>query len=208
MDRYGALRTVLGGVLAWLAVPITTVAAQDGAWQVTATAAQSWFSGGLDDTTTTDGNYTLAPRIAWGLTADRALGKVRLGLGVSYVSSHVQVSNDQVTIVEGTLDVSRVGVAALVTVPLARLGSAGGAVSLAAGPALGIWSLTDQDTRTRFGGIATLQVAAPLTPSWQLLASIGETVSGSPFNADDLPGFFEATTLWATAVGLGVRYAF
>ncbi len=98
--------------------------------------------------------------------------------------------------------------AALVTVPLARLGSDGAALNLSAGPVLGLWSLTDADTRTRFGGTASLQLAAPITPSWQLLATLGGSVSGSPFNATDVPDFFDTTTLWATGAGLGIQYAF
>ncbi len=208
MSRSGTWRAVLGGMILVLAMPAASLAGQAGAWHLTATAAQTWFSGGLDDTTSTEGSWSLAPKISWGLAADRSVGKIRLGLGVSYVSSNVRVSDDQVTLIEGTIDVRQVGLAALVTVPLLRLGQAGAAVNLSAGPVLGIWSLTDADTRTRIGGTATLQLAAPITPSWQLLATLGGSVSGSPFNAADVPDFFETTTLWASEAGFGVQYAF
>jgi hypothetical protein len=189
-------------------IPAATLAGQAPSWRVTATAAQTWFGGGLDDTTTTEGNWGLTPKLTWGLAADRAMGKVRVGLGLSYVSTHVQVSDEQVTLIEGTLDLRQVGVAAFVTVPLLRLGGEGAAIDLSAGPVLGIWSLTDADARTRLGGAATLQVSAPLAPSWLLLATLGGSVSGSPFDTGDIPDFFEATTLWAAAAGLGIRYAF
>ena len=208
MVRRGKWKAVLGGMIVVLAVPAASLTGQEGAWHLTATAAQTWFSGGLADTTTTDGNWGLAPKVTWGITADRAVGKVRLGLGLSYVSSHVQVSGEQVTLIESTLDVRQVGIAALVTVPLIRLGGAGAAVRLSAGPMLGVWSLTDADARTRVGGTATLQLTAPITTSWHLLATLGGSVSGSPFNPDDVPDFFETTTLWATAAGLGIQYAF
>lgn len=208
MGRCGNWKWLLGGTILLLAIPAATLAGQEQAWRVTATAAQTWFSGGLNDTTTTEGTWGLAPRVTWGLAADHAAGRIRVGLGLSYVSSHIQVSDDQVTLIEGTLDLSQVGVAAFVTVPLVRLGGEGGAIDLSAGPVLGIWSLTDTDARTRLGGAATLQVTAPLAPGWRLLATLGGSVSGSPFNTSDLPDFFEATTLWSAAAGLGMRYAF
>jgi hypothetical protein len=200
--------SLLRGTIVLLAIPAATLAGQEQTWRVSATAAQTWFSGGLDDTTTIEGDWGLTPRVTWGLAADRAVGKVRIGLGLSYVSTHIQVSDERVTLIEGTLDLSRVGMAAFVTVPLLRLGGEGAVIDLSAGPVLGIWSLTDADTRTRVGGAAALQVTAPLTPSWLLLATLGGSVSGSPFGASDLPDYFEATTLWATAAGLGIRYAF
>ncbi|MEZ4412153.1 MAG: hypothetical protein R2910_04120 [Gemmatimonadales bacterium] len=208
MGRRGNWKSLLRGMIVLLAIPAATLTGQEETWRVTATAAQTWFSGGLDDTSTTEGHWSLTPKVTWGLTADRAVGKVRLGLGLSYVSSHVQVSDAQVTLIENTLDVSQIGVAALVTVPLARLGKAGAAINLSAGPVLGIWSLTDSDSRTRIGGTATLQLTAPVTPSWHLLATLGGSLSGSPFNTSEVPDSFEATTLWATAAGLGMQYAF
>ncbi len=200
--------SVLGGVLAFLALPAAGLAGQEGAWHLTATAAQTWFSGGLDDTTTTDGKWSLAPKMTWGISADRAVGTIRIGLGLSYLSSNLHLASDPITITENTLDIAQWGVSALVTVPLLRLGTAGAAVHLSAGPVLGIWAITEEDSRTRFGGTATLQVTAPLASSWHLLATLGGTVSGSPFNTDDLPPEFETTTLWASRVGLGVQYAF
>jgi hypothetical protein len=208
MGRCGSWKSLLCGTIVLLTIPAATLAAQEQPWRVTATAAQSWFSGGLNDSTTIEGNWSLTPKVTWGLAADRAVGKVRVGLGLSYVSSHIQVSDEQITLIEGTLDLSEVGVAAFVTVPLVRLGREGAGIDFSAGPVLSVWSLTDADTRTRLGGTAALQVTAPLTPSWRLLATLGGSVSGSPLNTSDLPDFFEATTLWATAAGLGIRHAF
>jgi len=208
MGRCGSWKSLLRGMIVLLTIPAATLAGQEQTWRVTATAAQAWFSGGLDDTTTTQGNWALTPNVTWGVAADRAVGKVRVGLGLSYTSSHVQVSDDQVTLIEGTLDLSQVGVAAFMTVPLVRLGSEGAAIDLSAGPVLGIWSLTDADARTRIGGAARLQLTAPLAPSWHLLATVGGSVAGSPFGTSDLPDPFEATTLWATTAGLGMQYAF
>ncbi|HMU61619.1 MAG TPA: hypothetical protein PKA66_07545 [Gemmatimonadales bacterium] len=208
MGRCETWKSLLRGTLVLLSIPTATLAGQGQTWHVTATASQTWFSGGLDDTTASEGTWGLTPKLTWGLAADRELGKVRVGLGLSYISSHIQVSDEQVTLIEGTLDLREVGVAAFVTVPLVRLASEGASIDLLAGPVLGIWSLTDADTRMRIGGAATLQVTAPLTPTWLLLATLGGSVSGSPFDTSDLPDFFEATTLWATTAGLGVRHAF
>lgn len=199
---------MVGTMLVWLAVPCASLAAQGGAWHLRATATQSWFSGGLEDTTTAEADWSLAPKVAWGVAVDRSFGAVRLGLGLSYLSSNLQLAGDGITITESTLDIAQWSVAALVTVPLVRLGEAGAAVSIAGGPVLGVWTLTGEDTRTRAGGTAMVQVTAPLGQAWHLLAIIGGSVSGSPFNPADLPAEFETTTLWGSGVGLGVQYDF
>lgn len=182
--------------------------AQERAWQVSAGASQTWFSGGMTDTTSTDLSYTLTPTVTWAVSADRTVGDFRLGIGLSYLSANLRLSGPDVELVDRSLEAREWAVAALVTMPLLRVGNKGAGLSLSAGPALGLWTITGLDSRTTIGGVATLHFAAPITESWRLVASGGGSVSGSPFEATDLPAEFEPSTLWGGQVGLGVQYAF
>jgi hypothetical protein len=197
---------MLACLLVGLAFPAGGVAAQEPRWGVTSGASQTWFSGGLRDDSPGAADYTLSPTVAWGLSGDRALGKVRLGLGVSYLSTGLQVSGTGITISDETLGATEWGVAALVGIPLLRLGGGDADVTLSTGPTVGFWSLTGADSRSVVGGTAILRFAAPVTPAWRLLVTVGGRVSGSPFLPSDLPAGFELSTLWGAQVGVGVRY--
>jgi hypothetical protein len=201
-------RAVFAALVVAATVLASGLAAQERGWRVTAAAGQTWFSGGLLDTTSTDIDYTLAPTVTWAMSADHPLGRVRLGVGLSYLSTSIQASGPALMIVDPTVDVRQWAISALVTVPLLHIGKGGAGFSLAAGPALGFWSITGSADRTTIGGIAAVEFTAPITADWGLLASGGGSLSGSPFEASDLPVEFEPSTLWSGQVGLGVRYAF
>jgi hypothetical protein len=197
---------MLASLVVVLSLPAAGLAAQETPWGLTAGASQTWFSGGLRDTSPGAADYTLSPTVAWGVAADHALGAVRLGLGVSYLSTGLQVSGTGVTISDESLGATEWGVAALVTVPVLRVGDRGAGLTLSAGPAVGFWSLTDADSRSVIEGTALLRFAAAVTPAWRLLVSVGGRVSASPFLTSEVPAEFETSTLWATQVGIGVRY--
>lgn len=200
------------GALVWSIVGATSLApglaAQERDWQLSASAGQTWFNGGMTDTTSTDLSYTLSPTVTWAVSADRTVGDFRLGIGLSYLSANFTLRGPDVELVDLTLDVREWAIAALVTVPLLQVGKGGAGFSLSAGPALGFWTITGLDSRTTIGGIAALQFAAPISEGWRLVASGGGSVSESPFEATDLPAEFEPSTLWGGQVGLGVQYAF
>jgi hypothetical protein len=184
------------------------LAAQATSWTLSAGAGQTWFSGGMADTTSTALSYTLTPTITWAVAADHRVGDFRLGLGLSYLSANLKLSGPDVELVDRSLDAREWAIAALVSVPVLRVGKGGAGFSLSAGPALGSWTITGLDGRTTIGGVAALQFAAPITEGWRLVASGGGSVSESPFEAADLPVEFEPSTLWSGRVGLGVQHAF
>ncbi len=183
-----------------------SLAGQASAWRVTGAGSQSWFSGGVKDTSYAGLEYQLRPTVAWSVGADHSLGKLRLGAGVSYLSTNFQAVGADLTLVDEAFSFRQWGVTALVTVPVLRVGNQGAGLSLAAGPALGFWSVTGADSRTTLGGVAALQFTAPITPGWDLLAIASGSASGSPFQAVEMPPDFERTTLWSWQVGLGLRY--
>lgn len=208
MIRFGRWSVVVICLLVVTTSNIPGVAAQEGRWTMSLGAGQMWFTGGVTDTTNSGIEFTLTPSVTWALSADRQVGLVRLGVQLSYLSANVQATGPGLRLVDPSFYLRQWGVAALVTVPLLRVGTGGAGLSLSAGPALGLWNVTDSESRTTFGGVAALQFAAPITPGWKLLASAGGSVSGSPFEADELPVEYTPSTLWSGQVGLGVQYAF
>jgi len=181
--------------------------AQASGWQFTATANQHWFSSVVADTaTSSEETYDMEPAASIGMLADKGIGHLRVGLGVSYLTTRLRVTGPLVSIADQAFQFTRWQVAALVTVPIFEVGTGGAGLALSAGPALSLWTPTGEDSRNRLSGVATLLLHAPIAPRWNLLASGGGAVSGSPMNGSEIPDEFVATTLWAWQVGLGLRY--
>ncbi len=200
------------GLLVWTTLATTIVTpglvAQERAWQVSAGASQTWFSGGMTDTTSTDLSYTLSPTVTWAVSADRTVGDFRIGVALSHLSANFMLQGADVELVDRTLELGEWAITALLTVPVLQVGNRGAGFSLSAGPALGLWAITGLDSRTTLGGVAALQFAAPICDTWRLVVSGGGSVSESPFESTDLPAEFEPSTLWGGQVGLGVQHAF
>ena len=205
MSKRCALLVWLVGMLA---VPPAVLRGQSPAWRISGTVSQVWFGRTVRDTVLDNFNGRPTATAGWGLAADHAVGRVRAGIGLTYTSSYLEGYGSDVSLVNRDSHMRQLEVAGLLTVPLTRLGDAGAEVLLAGGPTLGFWSVTGEDNRTTFGGLATLQVAAPLGGGWRLLASAGGSLSGSPIAEASVPSDFETTTLLAGRVGVGLQYGF
>ena len=75
---------------------------RSGPGRLSAGAGQTWFSGGMTDTTSTDLSYTLTPTVTWAATADRTVGDFRLGIGLSYLSANFRLRGPDVELVDRT----------------------------------------------------------------------------------------------------------
>jgi hypothetical protein len=203
VDRWTAVALLLLAGTTGLA---SGVRAQEGRWRVTGGASQAWFGGGATDTTGGGLTFGPTPSVAWSLGADHSLGRVRVGLAFSYLSASLQVSGAGVRIVAEDTQLRQYQMAALASILLLRVSGAGAGLSLAAGPTVDLWTATDTDSRTRAGALVAAVFAAPIAPRWMLLASAAGSLSGSPFNASELPVEFQPSTLLGGRIGLGVRY--
>lgn len=187
----------------------STARAQSSTWRLTATAGHTWFGGGIKDTT--GGGFWGGPtsEIAWNLGVDRSAGAVRIGLGVSYVSSHLTVGDTVFSVTDPSVDMDQVVVSLVLRAPLLKVGTGGAALEAAVGPLVDFWSLTGEDGRSRFGGLGALEFSAPISEKVGLLATASGAFSGSYFTDDEIaiigPDVEEAT-FWTWAFGLGVRY--
>ncbi len=193
--------------LAAAAVSPGGLSAQEGDWRISGGASQVWFGGGVTDTT--GGGLRLGPSAstAWSLGANRRVGRVWIGVALSYLSAGLEVAGSGVSVVTDDLYMRQFEVAVLASLPVMRIGQ-GAEFTISAGPTLDHWSVSGGDGRSRFGALALLQLSAPISPDWKLLASAGGSLAGSPFEASELPAEFEPSTLWTGRAGLGVRVAF
>jgi hypothetical protein len=203
------------GVVRWTAVALLLAGtagmapglrAQDGGWRLTTGASQAWFGGGATDTTGEGLTFGPTSSVAWSLEVDHAQGRVRVGLAMSYLPASLQVAGSGVTIVSEDTRLRQYQLAALVNIPLLRVGGTGAGFSLAAGPTLDLWTVTDMDSRMRAGALAAVLFAAPIATEWTLLASAAGSLSGSPFNPGELPVEFEPSALLGGRVGIGLRF--
>jgi hypothetical protein len=194
--------------LAGTATQPSGLTAQRGAWRMTGGASQVWFGGGVTDTTGGNLDFRPTATVAWALGADHAVGGVRLGLGLSYLSSDLEASGSGVRITSTDTHLRQYELAALVSVPLLRVGQSGAELSVSAGPTVEIWTATGSDNRTRAGGLAALQLSAPITPDWALLATAAGSLASSPFEDKDLPDGFERAALRSGRIGIGLHYGF
>lgn len=203
VNRWGALAVL---VLAGTAGVVPALVAQQPGWRLSGGASHAWFGGGATDTTGSGLSFGPTPSVAWSLGADHPVGRVRVGLQLSYFSASLQIAGAGVRIVSEDTRFGQVQLAAVVSVALLGVGASGAGLSLAVGPTVDFWTITDADSRTRGGALAALLFGAPIAPHWTLLAAAAGTLAGSPFNAGELPVEFEPSGLLGGRVGLGVRY--
>lgn len=207
MSSYKPLAALLALALVGSAARPCGLSAQAHHWRMSGGASQVWFAGGTVDTT--GGGLRLSPSAStgWSLGAERRVGRVWIGLALTFLSARLEVSGSGVSVVTDELSMHQFQVAALASIPLWQLGQ-GAEFTLTAGPTLDHWSVPDADGRSRFGAVAALRFSAPISPDWRLLASTGGSLAGSPFEANELPAEFEPSALWTGRVGLGVQVTF
>lgn len=184
-------------------------AAQTSTWRLAATAGHAWFGGGIKDTTGGDLWGGPTSDIAWNLGVDRSVGSVRIGAGISYVTSHLTFEGPALALTDPTTSMDQVVVSLVVRAPLLKVGTAGAQLEAAVGPLVDFWSITGSEGRTRFGGLGALEFSAPVSPKVGLLATASGAFSGSNFTDEEIPDLgpeFEEATFWTWAFGLGLRY--
>lgn len=182
-----------------LAVPGIGTAQQPGKWAITGLVAQSWFSRAATGEATTFGP---SPGLAASLGVSRRLGSWEASLSAESRPSVLRAA-DSVSVLElSALSFGRSGLA----FSLARTVSHAGPASVIAGAGLRMdgWTLPEDEQRWRAGG--ELHAALRFDAGAVVLENrLTLGLSGSPFDAADLPDGYTRHTLRWMEVGLGVR---
>jgi hypothetical protein len=197
-----------------LAVPLLVVGLptrgsgqeREGAWSIGLDVGLTRFWGGSEGVApnSAPGFKPYRPTAA-AIRLDRAIGRARVGLAVSYAASGLGLEGDDVTLIaKGGL--TWVQVAPEVAYRLATLGAAS-ELRVFGGPVADLWIPDDEEGRSRIGARGGAELLVPLS-SWlacTLRAHGG--VTGSLFREVDVPSGFQPKTMPNAGVSLGIRFA-
>ncbi len=140
------------------------------------------------------------------IRADRVLGRSRVGLTVSYAGSGLGVeSQDLAIIAKGGL--TWVQLAPELAYRLATLGPVT-ELRLVGGPVADLWNVDGDDTRTRIGGRAGLELLVPLGGPLAATMRAHGGLSGSLFREADVPSGYRTKTMPNAGFALGFRFGF
>ena len=134
---------------------------------------------------------------------DRALGSTRLELAVLYAKTGFAGEQDNIAIVQYDAG-SFWELAPGASICLVRFG-AGAQARLEAGPAVDVWTV-DGDMRTRVGGRAAAAVEWPIARALTGSLRVSGVLTGSVFDAAEVPAGVERLTTRRLAVAIGLRY--
>jgi len=178
---------------------------QNGAWAISADVSTVWFGGGAEDPAA-DITIGPGPATAFGLGVTRVAGSVRLGVRLLRLESGLRLSGEGVTLTAENSGFTLYELAPEVSFRLVQLGSAGSNLRLAGGPTFDLWQLAGVDDRTRAGGRALVALEIPVAGGWIGATWLEGAVSGSVFDANELPSEYERRSLLRGSVGVELRY--
>ena len=193
-------RAIVCAALFLLAVPKSGAAQQaTGGWDISGSVAQAWFSNAATGEST---DFGPSPSLMVRLGVTRRFAKWEISFVADNTPSVLRASDSVSVLQISALSFGRTGLAFLLGRTLSHAGSA--SVVAGAGLRLDTWSLPEEEHRSRAGG----EVHAALRFDAGALAvenrlTIG--LSGSPFDAADLPDGYRRNSLKWMEVGVGVR---
>lgn len=133
-----------------------------------------------------------------------AAGRAGVGLALLYAPGGIALTSGDVTATQaGVLDLY--GIAPELSWRLVAT-ARGSSLVAHAGPVVEIWSVSGEGDRTRVGGRGALSLEWPITGRLSGQVRAGVTLTGSPFDAAELPAGFEPRALWRRSVALALRY--
>lgn len=139
---------------------------------------------------------------AVGIRIDRELSGARIALGLRYAGAGLGVEGADLSVVaKGAFDWFEI--APELGIKLASV--QGNSIYLFGGPVADLWKPRDTPSRTRIGGRAGLELNVPFSPRVSALVRASAAVTGSVFEADEVPLGYERRAMSRGSVGLGLR---
>ncbi len=172
-----------------------------GQWGLGAEIGVARFGGTSRDTNGT----RVAPYrpTTFALRVDHALGSTRVALAVLYAKTGFAGERDNVAIVQYDAG-SFWELAPDASFRLTHFG-AGAEARLEAGPVIGLWKV-DGDTRTRMGGRVAGAIEWPIARGLTGSLRVSGVLTGSVFDAEEVPSGVELLSTRRVAVAIGLRY--
>ena len=138
------------------------------------------------------------------LRLERAAARVRVGLGVLRARAGLVAENGIAAAVQKgfftLLELAPEG-----SIRLAETG-AGTELRLHAGPLVDFWTLEEGDNRTRAGAHAALSAGWRIVGRVTGSVRVAAALTGSVFDAGELPSQLARRAMWRRTVSVGLRY--
>ena len=191
------MRTCIAMLLA-LTAPATVA----GQWSLTPEVGLTAFSGSSRDS----GGVRIGPTRATvlGLRFGReALGS-GIGLRILTGSTGFGATDGDLSVIQEH-QLRLVEVAGFVSWHVAQIGTAS-RLGLEAGPVLDVWMPEGASSRSRFGAVAALSWAFPVSPRLDAALRLEGTLTGSLFDQADLPPSAERRATWRRGAAFALRW--
>lgn len=175
-----------------------------GQWAVTTEVGADRFWGGSVETTPERRSFRPYRPTTLGVGLERRTGRLGAGLRLRYASAGLALEGaDGVVAAKGIFSVYSAAPELLYRVT--SLGSANQLV-LRGGPLFEVWSVIDEDSRTRVGIQGAVSLSVPLGGRFAGSVMAGAAVIPSPLEAADLDPNFERRALWRRRFAVGLDY--
>jgi hypothetical protein len=193
---------VRAALLVLMAGITVRVAAQ---WDIGVEINTTHYRGSSRVVNDSSGPTTIRPAnaTAFGVRMDRAIGRTRLGVQVSYATVGLTAGSPGLTLTDNSSGEVLEG-QVLLNFQVVGIGSSG-AIRAEVGPSLHLWKGVDA-TRSRIGAIVASAYEWPVTRRLAGAIRLEGMLSQSWFEPGDLPPELERQVTWRYGVGLGLRY--
>jgi len=202
MIRRSLCALALWGILHVLPVP---AAAQQEAWSLSAEVGWTGISGASRDPAT-GAVFRPANGPLLGLAAQWRTGQLRLGLLLRTARSNLSIADSEITITTDDLAFRLYQIAPELDLRLIRV-SRHATITLAAGPVIDLWRVTESKSRTRIGGRAALTFESLVAEGVSGVVRAEGAVTGSMFDEGELPPEFDRRRTLRRVVTVGIKYS-
>lgn len=191
------MRTCIAMLLA-----LTAPATLAGQWSLTPEVGLTAFSGSSRDS----GGVRVGPTRATvlGLRFGRETRRSGIGVRLLTGSSGFGATDGDLSVIQEH-QLRLVEVAGFFSWHVAQVGTAS-RLGVEAGPLFDVWMLQGASSRSRFGAVAALSWAFPVSPRLDAALRLEGTLTGSLFDPADLPASVQRRATWRRGVGLALRW--
>jgi hypothetical protein len=196
-----SLLGALGAIALLSSVDCAIAVAQ---WVVSLEVGAERFWGGSIEITPDRRSFRPYRPTTLGVGLERKAGDLGMALRVRYAGAPLALEGeDAVVTVKGIFKVY--SVAPELSYRLVTLGH-NVPIALHAGPLVEVWSIQDEDSKTRVGAQGEVSLTVPFGSRLAGTFVAGGAVTPSPFNRDQLIENYEPRTLWRRAVAARLEY--
>jgi hypothetical protein len=193
-----------GAFLAMFMAATAAPATASGQWSVAVEVGSVRFWGGSVENTPEHRSLRPYRPTTFGARFERQSGRLGLGLRFGFTEASLALEGgDAIAAVKGVFTIY--GASPEISYRIASVGP-GNHLLLHAGPLLEVWSLIDEESRTRIGIQGAVSLGIPLGGRFAGSLAAGAALSPSPFKEGELDPTYELRALWRRSVAARLEY--